>query len=130
MIQHPLAPGTPVRTKNDNTVCIVEFHVTADEAVSGGAFYSVIRPGGEFMDYDEADIVEVVAATQEAADDRLPTKEQVHRLLALLCGEETDDLSIDETEIDEDYVTLYGETELGSAFSVEVRISAILPEDF
>lgn len=129
MIEHPIASGSLVRAKNDQQVHEVEYHVTAEESENGVAFYYLYNQRRGCFDLDEDQITEIVATPGEARAKRVPTRGQVHRLLWRLCGEETDELSIDETEIDEDYVTLYGENEFGQRFAVEVCVSAIFPTD-
>lgn len=130
MIEHPIASGSLVRAKNDHQVHEVEYHVTAEESENGVAFYYLYNHRRGCFDLDEDQITEVVATPEEAAAKRAPTRGQVHWLLSRLCGQETDDLSIDETEICEDRVKLYGENEFGQRFAAEVRVSAIVPTDF
>ena len=129
MIEHPMPNGTIVRVNGYSRPVEVEDYVSEPPNTKG--FYYLNSPSG-FNDVirAEGDIIEVVATAEEAAARRVPTREQVHRLLATLCGEETDDLSVDETEVDENHVTLYGENGRGQRFAVEVRVSSICPTDF
>ena len=129
MIQHPLPNGTIVRVNGYSRLVEVEDYVSEPPNTKG--FYYLNSPSG-FNDVirAEGDIIEVVATAEEASASRLPSKRQVHRLLALLCGEESEDFSIYETEIEDNAVSLYGENELGQRFAIVVRVSAVLPVDF
>lgn len=130
-IKHPLPNGTLVRVARFQTPVEVAYYVSGQEADDGKPFYLLSSESGYCnVDRDEDEILEVVATPDEARANRVPTREQVAVLLTLLCGQETDDLEIDEVDRDDEgEVVLYGENEYGRRFAVTIPLNSLRIEE-
>ena len=126
-IKHPLPEGTIVRVARFQESVEVSEYVPVEEADDGKPFYLLSSEYGYCnVDRDEGEILEVVATPEEAQAKRVPTRKQVAELLGRLCGEETDDLEIDEVDwSDERAVVLFGENEHGRRFAVTIPMDAV-----
>lgn len=130
-IKHPLPEGTLVRVARFQNPVEVSEYVPVEDADDGKPYYLLSSEYGYCnVDRDEDEILEVVATPEEARENRVPTRKQVAELFGRLCGEETDDLEIDEVDWgDEAEVVLYGENEHGRRFAVTIPLDAVRIEE-
>ena len=127
----PFAEGTKVRLNRDvkrmppfdhdrrkGDVAYVESYVPAEESEDGVPFYWLDNNDGTSFGIAGADAVELVMDAKAVAARRPPTVAELFSAIGWL-----DDPLITGCSLDGSTVTLYGETDEGLEFSVDVTFS-------